>query len=178
MKRKLPSGYSPPGTTAPDELATALSQPDEVISLNDEVGTEALQALADGRLRQHMAMMRGSLTCLGFDTVKPASWLSLAGLGDRFNGDIYVTGVRHEFSPRRWISRIQFGLDAKWFAQQIGGAMAMVQTPRLNASKAFVWVWLPPCRSGRCGQGTGKNAIGRSRRRRPLGQAGDLCGRC
>jgi uncharacterized protein involved in type VI secretion and phage assembly len=106
--------------------------------LNDPVNPESLQAFADGRmLRQRLAFIQGSVTCFGFDSVKPASWLSLTGLGERFNGDVYVTGVRHEISGGRWIVRIQVGLDAKWFVEKIGGGARMAQTPRLGASQGL-----------------------------------------
>lgn len=131
--------FTPPGDFDTDELSTALDQPDEVISLNDPVSTESLQTLADSRLlRQHMAFIRGSMTCLGFDTVKPGSWLTLSGMGTRFDGDVYVTAVRHEISAGRWLARIQFGLDAKWFVERIGGGKKMAQTPRLEASQGLV----------------------------------------
>jgi uncharacterized protein involved in type VI secretion and phage assembly len=133
-----PPDFSPPGNFSTDELSTALEQPDEIISLSDPVNTEGLQALADRRLlRQYMAFICGTLTCMGFDAVKPASWLTLSGMGDRFDGDIYVTGVRHEISGGNWIVQVQFGLDARWFVERIGGGKKMMQSPKLEISQGL-----------------------------------------
>lgn len=44
--------------------------------------------------------------------------ITLEGLGDRFNGQVFVTGVRHEIVRGGWWVDIQFGLHPKWHAQE------------------------------------------------------------
>ncbi|MFK7971333.1 MAG: type VI secretion system tip protein VgrG [Bacteroidia bacterium] len=130
--------FSPNGNFEAEKLAESLSQPDEIIKLDDPLGAEALQALADSRLlRQRLAMVRGTLSCVGFDTLKPASWLELEGLGDRMNGDIYVTAVRHEFNAGRWIAQVQFGLDATWFAEKIGAVASNANSARITSTQGL-----------------------------------------
>lgn len=44
--------------------------------------------------------------------------ITLEGLGDRFNGQVLVTGVRHEIVRGGWWIDIQFGLAPKWHSQE------------------------------------------------------------
>jgi uncharacterized protein involved in type VI secretion and phage assembly len=41
----------------------------------------------------------------------------LQGVGNRFNGKIYVTGVRHEIAEGNWLVDAQFGLSPTWFSE-------------------------------------------------------------
>ena len=46
----------------------------------------------------------------GSAALQPGSVLALSRVGDRFNGNVYVTGVRHEFSNNDWLTDAEFGL--------------------------------------------------------------------
>jgi Rhs element Vgr protein len=81
--------------------------------------TDELQSWADALLlRQKMAKTRGRVKFQGMATVKPGTILELAGVGDRMNGKVYVTGVRHELINGNWICDAQFGLDPEWHIKQ------------------------------------------------------------
>ena len=45
--------------------------------------------------------------------------LKLSRLGDRFNGKVYVTGVRHEFSGSNWSTDAEFGLPRETHAERV-----------------------------------------------------------
>ena len=42
----------------------------------------------------------------------------MEGLGDRFNGDCWVGGVRHEISGGNWLTDVQLGLSSEVFASR------------------------------------------------------------
>lgn len=67
-------------------------------------------------LYQQLAKVRGRVKFQGLHTVKPNTTLKLEGVGDRFNGKIYVTGVLHTISDGDWTCDAQFGLNPKWFS--------------------------------------------------------------
>lgn len=76
-----------------------------------------MQAWLDSCLMRHrLARIRGRVTIDGTDVVDPGSLVELAGVGERFQGNLYVTGVRHTVEKGDWRSVIQFGLDPEWFA--------------------------------------------------------------
>jgi uncharacterized protein involved in type VI secretion and phage assembly len=41
--------------------------------------------------------------------------IHLSGFGDRFNGDVYVSGIHHQIANGNWVTNIQFGFSKEWF---------------------------------------------------------------
>lgn len=77
---------------------TALDAP-EGVALASAVRQRAAVDLASGR-----AM------CIGIATVQPGDTVKLGGVGDRFSGDVLVTGVRQAFDTQKgWKTHLQFG---------------------------------------------------------------------
>jgi Rhs element Vgr protein len=44
--------------------------------------------------------------------------IELKGVGKRFNGQAYVSGIRHEMTGGTWHTHLQLGLNSKWFYQE------------------------------------------------------------
>jgi len=79
----------------------------------------SLKAWADGKqLKSALARIIGSMTFCGNANAKPGALIEIKGVGDRFNGTIYVSAVRHMISGGSWISDAEFGLDSNWFSEQ------------------------------------------------------------
>ena len=77
-----------------------------------------LQDWADAKwLFQQLAKIRGRVKFQGIPSVKPNTVLKLEGVGDRFNGNAYVTGVSHTISDGNWTVNAQFGLNPEWFSE-------------------------------------------------------------
>ncbi|MFY0630366.1 MAG: type VI secretion system tip protein VgrG [Flavobacteriaceae bacterium] len=82
------------------------------------VSDKELQEWADAKwLFQQLAKVRGRVKFQGIPAVKPNTILKLEGVGDRFNGKVYVTGVSHLISEGNWTSNAQFGLNPEWFSE-------------------------------------------------------------
>jgi Rhs element Vgr protein len=68
-----------------------------------------------------MSKVCGRIKCQGIATVNPGDTVSLAGVGERYNGNVYVTGVRHDFDTiQGWKTHIQFGNAEKRLAEEPG----------------------------------------------------------
>lgn len=77
-----------------------------------------LQDWADAKmLFQQLAKVRGRVKFQGIPAVKPGTLLKLEGVGDRFNGKVYVTAVRHQIAEGNWTVDAQFGLNPEWFSE-------------------------------------------------------------
>ena len=103
-------GYSAPGNFTPDELASAVGHSKVELRhamLTDDEATLAADArFAIARLNQ----VNGRARCNGLGQVLPGDVVELAGVGDRFNGKVLVTGVRHEMDlTQGWRTHIHFG---------------------------------------------------------------------
>lgn len=78
---------------------------------------EELQNWVDGvMLRSRLAKIRGRARFAGSSNVKPGDMVNIQGVGSRFNGNVYVTSVRHDIGKGIWDTHIQFGLDPTKFA--------------------------------------------------------------
>ena len=77
-----------------------------------------LQDWADAKwLFQQLAKIRGRVKFQGIPSVKPNTIIKLEGVGDRFNGNAYVSGVSHTISEGNWTVNAQFGLNPEWFSE-------------------------------------------------------------
>lgn len=74
-----------------------------------------VQDIADAwALRNKLAKTAGRVRIAGNAVVKPGTMITLDGVGSRFNGNVFVTGVLHHFEGH-WQTDIQFGWREDWF---------------------------------------------------------------
>jgi Rhs element Vgr protein len=115
---------SPPALNAQGDLeATDLAK---VIGLDtymiqtaapvDKIG---LKAWADAHmLRAGLARIQGKIKFQGSAKAKPGSLMTLERLGNRFNGDVFISSAVHTFTPGNWITEVEFGLAPDGFSQK------------------------------------------------------------
>jgi len=71
---------------------------------------EGLAFASAVRQRAAVDLASGRAMCVGIATVQPGDTVKLGGVGDRFSGDVLVTGVRQVFDTQRgWKTHLQFG---------------------------------------------------------------------
>lgn len=105
------------GNLSADDLAAILGDQTLELRHGGTLAEPELQAWADGRLlKERLAKIRGRARFMGLASLKPDQLLSVQGLGDRFNGTLYVSGVRHSFAQGSWHTDAQLGLSAEPFA--------------------------------------------------------------
>lgn len=96
---------------------------------------QELDAWAEAQLRKsRLAKIRGTVRFQGNGDVKPGDLIELGGLGARFNGIAYVSGVRHGLGGGDWETSVQVGLDPHWHYQNfpINAAAAAGLYPAIN----------------------------------------------
>jgi Rhs element Vgr protein len=128
-------GVTPPGNLNSEDLA-AVAGLDHLHLQHPAVSGEEAQAWADARwLKSRMAQVCGLVKCEGIATVNPGDMVTLSGVGDRFNGDVFVTGVRHDNDTvQGWKTHIQFGVAEKSLAeeQELSAPKATALLPGVN----------------------------------------------
>jgi Rhs element Vgr protein len=78
-----------------------------------------LAAWADSRLaRSRLALLRGRVTVPGRVDIAPRDLVELAGIGDRFDGKAFVSGVVDRVDHDGWRTELKVGLDPEWFARE------------------------------------------------------------
>ncbi|MFZ5964787.1 type VI secretion system tip protein VgrG [Thalassococcus sp. BH17M4-6] len=100
------------GKTLSDVLGVSLA-----LQTDAALDQDALRQWADAQmLKSRLARIRGEVGFQGNAGVKPGTLLDLAGLGARFNGAGYVSGVRHTLEAGDWETEATLGLHRDWFA--------------------------------------------------------------
>lgn len=108
------------GNISSDDLAAAIKNEKKVIQHGAAVPEQQLQQWADAQfMRSKLSKIRGSAKFRGYAQVKPGQMVSLNGIGDRFNGNAFISGIRHELFGGEWSTVAQFGLDAEPFASKV-----------------------------------------------------------
>lgn len=111
-------GSASAGNLDGGDIAAGLNADPFELSHSGKVEDAELKAWADARLlKSRLAKIRARVKVEGTAEIKPGQILTLGGLGDRFNGDYYVSGVHHQFTNGSWFTDIQLGLDPKLFQQ-------------------------------------------------------------
>ena len=105
------------GNLASADLAGVAGGEAQVLRHGGALGQGELQAWADASFqRERLAKVRGRARCQGFAGVKPGAVIKVDGVGQRFEGKLYVSGVRHTVIGGNWETDVQFGLDPRQFA--------------------------------------------------------------
>ncbi len=116
--------YTDHGSSSGSDLAAVIGLDKLPLRHSGQVRTDELQAWADATmLRSRLSKIRGRAKIIGFADVAPSKCVVLRGLGARFNGKAYVTGVRHEVGAGTWFTHVQFGLSPEWLQQQAADVM-------------------------------------------------------
>jgi Rhs element Vgr protein len=107
------------GNLAPSDLSPVINLENLELK-NGGKDSAVLQDWADAKaLFAQLAKVRGRLKFQGIAAVKPGKILKIGGVGERFNGKVYISGVRHQISEGNWTVDAQFGIDPKWFTETV-----------------------------------------------------------
>jgi len=70
------------------------------------------------QLKSGLSRLRGSMRFQGTALAQVNALIDLKGVGTRFSGTVYVTGVRHHIEEGAWITEAEFGAPIEWFAER------------------------------------------------------------
>lgn len=106
------------GNLQASNLADVIGTDPYIISHGGKTDQAELQSWADAQLlRTRLAKIQGNLSMQGFAGIIPTATIELDGFGKRFNGKIYVSGIKHQVENGDWITYIQFGMNPEWFTE-------------------------------------------------------------
>lgn len=106
------------GNVKGKDLASDISPEQFELRHSGQVIEEELQEWAKATLQKsRLSKIRGRAKFKGFGKIKPGKLIELQGLGARFNGKAFVSGVYQEVKDGSWITHAQFGLDPTPFSE-------------------------------------------------------------
>jgi len=108
------------GNISPADLAKVIGLENLELKNGGASPDVVLQEWADSKmLFNQLSKTRGRVKFQGIPGVKPNTTLKLEGVGDRFNGKVYVSAVRHQITEGNWTVDAQFGINPKWFSETV-----------------------------------------------------------
>ena len=112
-------GYAGPGNLSGDQLANDLAIPAVDLRHSGWLPADELQAWADAKLlHSRLSRVRGRVRFQGTEVVNPGDTIDLGGVGDRFSGTAFVSGVTHRVQDGKWTTEVRLGWDDSWFAER------------------------------------------------------------
>lgn len=69
-------------------------------------------------MKSRLSKIRGSVQVDGDSGIQPGDTITLEGMGQLYNGSVFVSGVRHEYDMKGWYTTIQFGVSPEWFVEE------------------------------------------------------------
>lgn len=111
-------GIPEAGNLTKDALAGVVDEDEFRLYHSGKIEEPELQQWVNAKMMKHqLAKIRGKVKTDGTATALPGTVIQLNGAGERFEGKLFVTGVRHEVEKGNWQTVIQFGVNPEWFVQ-------------------------------------------------------------
>ena len=115
-----------PGNLSSSKLADVVGLNAYEMRHGGQINDQELQEWANAQwLKSQLSRVRGRVRFQGFPDVLPGDMIELGGVGDRFNGKAFVSGVRQEIDASNWETDVSFGMSHEWFSQSYEDLMSL-----------------------------------------------------
>jgi Rhs element Vgr protein len=113
-------GITENGNFSSSDLGSVLNIAEYDLNSGEDITSDELQNLADSRLlKARMSRCRGRVRFRGYGgELSPGDMINIGGVGDRFNGPVFISAVRHDITDGKWNTDVQFGMANDLFTAQ------------------------------------------------------------
>lgn len=113
------NNYAGPGNLSSKKLSEVVGLSDYQLQSTAPFENNELTAWSKAQLiKSEYSKIQGTAKFQGSSLVEPAKYITLQGLGERFNGDYLISGVEHHLAEGNWVTEISVGLSPVWFTQE------------------------------------------------------------
>jgi Rhs element Vgr protein len=106
------------GNLSADTLANVVGEIELRLFHGGKIEEPELQALVNAKLlKNRLAKVRGKVRTDGTAAVRAGQFIQLNGVGERFEGKLFVTAIRQQIEKGSWETVFQFGLNPEWFVE-------------------------------------------------------------
>ncbi|MDN3643358.1 type VI secretion system tip protein VgrG [Lutimonas halocynthiae] len=107
------------GDLSGSDLAKVLNSGTKNLNSSASISQEDIQSWADaGLLKSRLSRFIGNITFQGSWKAKINSTIKLMGLGKRFNGNAFISGLTHTIDQGNWNTEVNIGLSPDWFVER------------------------------------------------------------
>lgn len=105
-----------PGNLSSKKLSEVIGLPGYQLQTSALLEKEELSSWSKAQIiKSEYSKIRGEAKFQGSNLVEPGKYITLGGLGDRFNGDHLISGVDHLIENGNWFTEVTIGLSPEWF---------------------------------------------------------------
>lgn len=109
------NSHSGPGNLSSKKLSEVVGLSEYQLKTTIPETTGDLTTWAKAQMvKSTYSKIRGTVNFMGSSLPKVGTYVTLSGLGDRFDGDHYVSGVRHHLYGGDWVTEATLGLSPQW----------------------------------------------------------------
>lgn len=125
-----------PGGWSSERLAAVFGVEDAVQQTGGALPEADLRAWSSAELlKTRLSKIRGTVSFRGTKDAEPGKMLQLEGLGGSFDGNAYMSGVRHHLRGGSWTTTAHLGLSSRGFAAEsaeVSAPLASGQVPPIS----------------------------------------------
>ncbi|OHU84961.1 MULTISPECIES: type VI secretion system tip protein VgrG [Pseudoalteromonas] len=108
-----------PGNLSSKKLAEVVGLSEFELQTTAAVSSDNLTQWAKGQmLKSELSKIMGDARFQGNAKAQVGKYITIAGMGDRFNGEHFISSVEHDFSDGNWFTTVELGLSPVWFVQE------------------------------------------------------------
>ncbi len=114
-----PEKLNAQGNLASSELARVIGLTEYRLQTAVPLAQDALKTWAKAQqVKSGLARMRGRMKFQGSALARVGTLIELAGVGARFNGNVFASAVHHEIADGDWTTEVEFGLAPTWSVER------------------------------------------------------------
>jgi len=113
------SSYAGPGNLSSKTLSEVVGLSDYELQSTAPIQNADLTNWSKAALvKSAYSKIQGDVKFQGSNLVDPGKYITLAGLGARFNGDHIISNVQHIIGHGNWTTEVSVGLSPIWFTEE------------------------------------------------------------
>ncbi len=110
--------FAGPGNISSKKLSEVVGLSSYGLQTSGALQNDELTSWSNAQLvKSEYSKIQGTAKFQGSDLVDLANYVTLTGLGDRFNGDHFVSAVAHDLSDGNWITVVNIGMSPSWITE-------------------------------------------------------------
>ncbi|ATZ94348.1 type VI secretion system tip protein VgrG [Dickeya fangzhongdai] len=108
-----------PGNLSSKTLSGVVGLSDFALQTTAALDNDALTQWSKAQmLKSELAKITGEVRFQGDAAVTAGNYLTISGMGNRFDGDYFVSGIEHDYADGNWFTCADLGLSPLWFVQE------------------------------------------------------------
>jgi Rhs element Vgr protein len=108
------------GNVSVSNLAEAIGPDEYRLQTSGNLSDEQMKDWVNAKHeRSALAAFKCRFKFQGSEKATVGSMIEIAGMGDRFNGNAFISSVRHVIKGGDWLTEVETGMEADWFSEEV-----------------------------------------------------------